>query len=444
MKTIGFRSFSLFLALAILVGGMALLVFRVYTNGAQWINMPYNGHIYAEDASLELGQVTDRNGIVLSYSDNGERFYSDNELIKLSTLHTVGDSQAYIGTGVQSTMLDTLSGYNFITGLNDTLTNDSKDISLTIDANLNAVAYSAMNNKKGAVLLYNYKTGEILCKVSAPTFDPLNVPTDIDSNPIYSGAYVDNTISSTYTPGSIYKLVTAAAVIENIPDWQNLTYNCTERVIINDGAVICRDNHGTQNLQQALGNSCNIYFAQVSQNLGANTLQEMSEKMGFNNSLLFDDFTTAKSTVNLLSANPLELAWASVGQHTVLANPMHMLTLAGAIANGGTAVVPKLLLSEESKTISFIDESTAFALDELMRSTVRDYYGDYRFSGFQLSAKTGTAEVGENKEPNSWMMGYSQDDNSPYAFAVVIEEGNSGIDDAGDVVAELFAYLSKM
>ncbi len=78
------------------------------------------------------------------------------------------------------------------------------NIKLTISSDVSAAALQALNGKKGAVAVYNYKTGEVLCMVSSPTFDPLNIPSDIETNSTYEGVYLNNALSSTYTPGSIF------------------------------------------------------------------------------------------------------------------------------------------------------------------------------------------------------------------------------------------------
>ena len=85
------------------------------------------------------------------------------------------------------------------------------------DANASAAAYNAFNGRNGSAFVYNYKTGEVLVKVSAPTYDPMNVPEDLNDNEEYNGVFLDHTLSSTYTPGSIFKLVTAAAAMQIDP-----------------------------------------------------------------------------------------------------------------------------------------------------------------------------------------------------------------------------------
>lgn len=444
MKTIGRRSVVLYFALALLVGGMAVLIGRLVVDGEDWVIQSYNGHIYANSASVEIGDIVDTNGVVLVTYEDGSRTYSSSSLIRESVLHTVGDSKGYIGTSLLKTKMASLVGYNIFTGLNSTPISEftSSGLTLTIDSTLCSIAYEALDGKKGAVLLYNYETGDVLCKVSAPSYDPLNIPSDIETNSDYSGAYIDNTISSSYTPGSVFKIVTAASAIENIDNWETLTYTCNQTLYVDGGTVTCLGNHGDQTLSEALGNSCNIYFACLAMELGADTLQETAEDLGFNQNFSFEDFTTAKSSVNLSEATDIDLAWASVGQYTDTANPMNMLLLMAAIANGGEAVEPTIVESSGSNdSISLMSSKTASSLDSLLRNVVSSYYGDSSFSGFEVCGKTGTAEVGGSADPTSWFVGYTQD--APYAFVVVVEEGGSGRTSAMSVAKEMLSYLAE-
>ncbi len=448
MKTTGFRSSVLYLLLFGFIGGMAYLVISVLFSGESYINQPYNGHIFAADTTVVTGNIVDRNGVVLAESENGIRVYNENESIRKSLLHTVGDSSGFIGTSVQSSLRSDLIGYNFITGLNNipSFTGDSSnDIKLTIDSSLNATAYNALAGKNGAILVSNYETGEILAKVSAPGYDPMNIPSDLLENEMYEGVFLDNTISSSYTPGSVFKLVTAASAIENIENAENLVFNCQQTLNVDGSVVTCLGYHGDIDMTQALGVSCNIYFAHLAQMLSADTLQQTAEEMGFNKAFSLPDFTTAESSINLIGASDLELSWASVGQHTVTMNPMNMLMIVHAIANDGEAVSPRiteqgLFDAIGGNTTKLLDKETANSLEEMMRVTVRDYYGDYLFPNLEFCAKTGTAEVG-GQNPNSWFVGFSSNPDKPYAVVIVVEEGGSGIGTAGNIASALMSML---
>ena len=119
-----------------------------------------------------MGRVLDRDGDVLSWVDeSGQRCYYSNATVRKATLHAVGDPNGAIGTGALVAFADQLSGYNLLTGADNPF-GQGNDLYLTLDARLNYIAYQALNGRKGAVGVYNYKTGEILCMVSAPPSTP--------------------------------------------------------------------------------------------------------------------------------------------------------------------------------------------------------------------------------------------------------------------------------
>ena len=449
MRTTGFRSMVLYLLLACFVGGVVYLGVNLFLHGGQWAMQPYNGHI-----SSSLGNISDRSGNVLATSTEEGRTYSDSETVRRALLHTVGDPYGYISTSVEYTMRDKLTGYNLITGLNDTIFNRmGSDIALTVDQNACAAAYNALGGKNGAVLVYNYQTGEILVKVSAPGFDPAYIPEDLETNEAYNGVYLDNTLSSSFTPGSIFKIVTAAAAMEKWPDtWSQWTHTCTGSENIGGSDVTCLYGaaHGDQDMFSAMGNSCNVFFASLASEIGAQALQAKAEEMGFGREFSLGSVPTAESEIDLSAANQNQLAWAGVGQYTVLSNPYHMMVLMGAIANGGEYVQPRLtqesqlfsgLLPGEDRTL--VTAAEAQNLTQLLRGDVENYYGDWLFpTGMNVCAKTGTGEVGEGKAPNCWMVGFCDSVDYPYAFAILVEEGTGGIESAGSVASAVMNALA--
>ena len=453
MRTTGFRSMVLYILLAAFLGGLGYLLVNLFLNGGKWVMQPYNGHISGETSTVKLGDITDRDGSLLATTQDGTRLYSQDETVRRALLHTVGDPYGYISTSIQSTMSSKLSGYNIVTGLNNTFFNRlGSDIALTVDQDACAAAYNALGGKNGGVIVYNYQTGDILCKVSTPTFDPNSIPEDLETNDAYKGAYLDNTLSSSFTPGSIFKIVTAAAAMERWPDsWSTITYSCSGSVELAGSDITCLHGnaHGTQDMAAALGNSCNVYFAQLANDLGAEALQAKAKEMGFNVSFDLNGISTMESTIDLAGANANQLGWAGVGQYTVLANPYHMMCLMGAIANGGEYVQPRLtqgadLLGEiTGGSRQLVSSGEASQLKELLRSNVEYYYGDYLFpDGMNVCAKTGTGEVGEDKGPNCWMVGFCDSTVYPYAFAVVVEDGSGGIESAGSVVSAVLSALA--
>lgn len=120
MRTVGRRSVVLYILLIGFIGGFCYLCFNIAMHGSDWVTQAYNGHIYADDATAVTGNIYDRNGVLLATTTNGERIYNDDQSVRMSLLHTVGDSSGYIGTSVQSLLRSKLVGYNVFTGLNRT------------------------------------------------------------------------------------------------------------------------------------------------------------------------------------------------------------------------------------------------------------------------------------------------------------------------------------
>ncbi|MBQ8859914.1 MAG: penicillin-binding protein [Ruminococcus sp.] len=458
MKRIMTRSFLILIVTLAVVAGMCLLAFRVVTQNDQWVAQPYNGHVASSNGLAQAGSITDRDEVVLAYTnDNEERVYHEDFATRCALMHVVGDNSLNISTAVQSMYRGELTGYSFVFGLGvpkSLRTNNS--IELTVDADACKAAYEAMGGKDGACVVYNYKTGEVLVDISTPTYDPQNPPEiNEDNEDEYDGVYLDNVMSSSYTPGSIFKIITAACAIENIPDIYERTFQCSGEYDIDGEPITCENAHGTIDFTTAFAQSCNVVFAQLAVELGEEKMTETATKMGFNKSFEVSGVTLSKSVYNLENAlGDNQIGWSGIGQFEDLANPMHMAIMCGAIAQGGTPVTPYLLDSDSSllqklgvtkakQSEQMLSADTATKLQELMRSTA-DYYYNARgltMGGLNFCAKTGTAETGEDKAPNGWIVGFTEDENHPYAFAVVVEEGGYGISAAGPVASAAISSL---
>ena len=452
MKKIEKRSvFCLVLALALAVG-LGVFVVLFFLNGGRWVSFAANRHLYNSAGQLKVGRVLDRDGDVLSWvEENGTRTYYNSATVRRATLHAVGDAQGKIGTGALTAFADLLSGYNPLTGAYSPL-GEGNDLYLTLDARLNYEAYQALNGRKGAVGVYNYKTGEILCMVSTPTYDPLNVPEDLETSEEYEGAYLNRFLSSAYVPGSVFKTVTLQAAIETLPDLFERTWTCTGSVSVGGETITCPRAHGELDIAGAYANSCNGVFGQLAAELGGDTLERYAGQAGLTPSYSVNGIDTAPGRVDLSSASGGQVAWAGVGQYTDTLNPCALMVYMGAIANGGTAAVPQLVLRTENalgmesgyhsrSTGRLVSASTAETLAELMANNVAETYGTGRFPNMDLCAKTGTGEVGGGEQPNAWFAGFLRNEDAPYAFVVVVENGGSGNDVAGSIAARVLDAL---
>ena len=435
------------------IAGIGFFTVELAFNARDWVAQPYNAHISGNGGLEEAGRILDRNGNVLAETVDGERVYNSDSQVRAALLHTVGDNSLNISTAVQSKYRSLLTGYNLIWGLNMPQSmRSSRDITLTVDAGTCKTAYNQLQNlgKHGACVIYNYQTGEVICAVSTPGYDPQYPPKITEDNESeYDGVYLDNVLSSSYTPGSIFKLVTAVCAIENMPDALTHTHNCAGSEEIGGHDVTCSDNevHGEINLQQALEHSCNIYFADLAVELGSEKMNATAQKMGINMSFDIDDVDTAKGHYDASKADANQLGWSGVGQYDNKVNPMQMAIVCSAIANSGQGVNPTYIKSGSDdilkeigitghKKYDLINSGTAQTLDSIMPV--------YNIGGLTVHAKTGTAEVNEDKAPNAWFVGYSTDSDCPLAFACIVEDAGFGNTYARPVVEAALAQAASV
>ncbi len=450
------RAYVLYIVIIAFMVGLGVMVYSFFVNGGEWTSKLVNKHIYSNGQIANAGAVYDRDGVALAYSEDGVRKYNASETVRKAMLHAVGDNSSFIATGVQYVYSSRLSGYDFVNGVyNLKKYNRGNDINLTLDAEICKTAYNAFGGKKGTIGVYNYKTGEIVCMVSTPSYDLLNKPSNIDNNEKYEGVYLNRFISGVYTPGSIFKVVTAISALQNIPDIESRTFKCTGKYHTSTGDVICNSTHGTVTFEQAFNRSCNSAFAEIALELGRDKMMATAGQLGFNAKDKMGEIAVTKSTFDVTKANDVDFGWSGIGQYTTLVNPCHILTLMGAIANSGVAVKPyfvKDIMSPagevtvegetEQSTMITLDNITADKMRALMRSNVVNYYGDSTFSGLKMCGKTGTAQI-DDGEPHSWFVGFSIDPETPYAVVCVAENSGSGLAAAGKIVNKVMQAVCK-
>lgn len=446
------RSYIIIALIGAFFIGLGIMLYTFISNGGTWVAHRGNAHLYSGGELKVAGTIYDRNGETLVSTENGKRVYNDSSDVRKSTLHVVGDTGGYIATGIQTVYRSNLVGYNFVDGIYKTLSSDEGcDIRLTIDAEVSKEAYRAMNGKKGTVVIYNYKTGETICMVSAPTYDPENKPSDINSDSDkYNGIYLNRAISGVFTPGSTFKVVTAIAAIENIPDIFTREFTCKGKYETGAGEVICNGVHGTVDFERGLNVSCNCVFASLANEVGKNTLTQTVRDLGFGKNVTISKATAVRSTFDVSQSTALDLGWAGIGQYTTLINPCQMLMLMGAIANDGVAMTPYLVeksselvdVKGKENTAVSLSAETAATVKKLLRSNVMNYYGDNKFPGLEMCGKTGSAEV-KDARSHAWFVGFSQRADLPYAIVVCLENGGIGYNDAIPVANKAMQALVK-
>lgn len=363
-------------------------------------------------------------------------------------------------TGIENAEGQMLSGMDdrfFYDQISNWLTgqeNMGAAIELTINPKAQKAAWNALGGQKGAAVALDPKTGDVLALVSTPGWDP---------NPLASherskaqAAYdtlmkkksqpaVNKAIGGKqYPPGSVFKLVTAAAALENtdytpetmLDSPTRLNLPQTTATIGNAGGASCGSG-GQATFKHALAKSCNTTFAKMGMDVGEDAMAEQAKKFGFGES--FKSPIKVEASQFPSDLNPPQLAQSAIGQYEVRTTPMQMAMVSAAIANEGKEMQPNLVKEVKNartletmekprpKTFSRpISKQTAGYLNEMMQQVVTDGTGSAGgISGVKVAAKTGTAQHAQGAAPHAWYTSFAPADDPQVAVAVVVENGGA-------------------
>lgn len=442
MNKIANRAWAAMILAFALFFGLCTIVVRYIRESEEWYLHHSNSAVYT-NGRLNSGKIYDRAGNLLVDATDG-RTYPEDDLLRRATLHLLGDVEGNIPDYMMDHYSNELTAYDLFNGAQS---GQGVYMDLTVNSEIQKAAYQAMAGRKGTVGVYNYVTGEILCMVSTPGFDP-TTPEEVDDTEAYAGAYVNRFLHGSYTPGSIFKLVTAAAAIGEIPDLEARVFHCPGDWVIDGVVVTCSGIHNDISFDTALTKSCNVAFAQLAVELGEEKLKQYALAIGVTQSIEFDGFATAKGSIDMDRISTNSLAWAGVGQHTNQINPCQYMTFMGAIANGGVSakpyVVSRIRCGQEetyraATTLNepMLDQRIADRLAQAMHIAVVNNYGEENFAGLYAGAKSGTAERGGDLVPNALFAGFVQDSNYPLAYVVVVEGAGSGSETCVPIVNQI-------
>ena len=432
MNRIARRAGVLMLFVGILIAGLGFFLGEYISKAGSWVVFPGSPHVYY-GGNLGYGTVVDRQGVILLDIDE-QRQYSQSEPLRKATVHWLGDRSGSVDGSALTSHTEQMVGFDLLNGIYSYGDNGSV-AKMTLSAQVQMAALEALGDRRGTVAVYNYKTGQILCAVTTPTFDPDNAPQfDVENPPEeYKDLFVNKFVLGRFIPGSIFKVVTLSAVLEGKPELLNEQFTCRGSYELGADKITCETAHGQQDVKTAFKNSCNCAFAQIVLKLGGDTLQQYVEQFNVTKSVQFDGITTESG--NFVSENVSEVsaAWAGIGQYMDVVNPCAFLNFMGAIANGGQGVQMHIV-SEISGTYRaktqrldrIMSKETAELVTEYLRNNVENKYGDSYFPGMTVCAKTGTAEVGGDKKPNAMLAGFATDADTPWAFIVCVEDAGYG------------------
>ncbi|MEU1678425.1 penicillin-binding transpeptidase domain-containing protein [Micromonospora zamorensis] len=471
------------------VGVVVMVLFGLLFANLNWVQFQkadeyrtsdYNGRVQVADYKSKRGNI-EAGGTALATSKEttGKLKFQRTYPGGAKYAHVLGYKPVNLAeTGIERVENDFLAGTsdNLIGDrFKDMFTGDDTgggNVLLTLSKRAQDTAYDQLRNnqvgaKKGAVIAIDPRTGAVQALVSMPSFDPNPLASHdgaeataafnkLEKDP--DGPLKNRALSETLPPGSTFKIVVAAAALENgiskttqIPAGSSWTPPTSGSPIRNAAASICPEPKVT--LMEAVTESCNTGFAQLGVRLGAETLKEKARQFGFEQ----EDLTVgqlgegglrteASRTGDMQnpdgSTDPAALAQSSIGQNNVRMTPLEGAMIAGAVANNGSQMRPYLVrqLLAPDRTTSYytakarelrqpVDAQVATDLREMMVSVVENGTGrKAAINGYTVGGKTGTAQSAPDRPDHGWFIGFALDKNGTpvSAVCVMLEQAGSG------------------
>lgn len=448
---------------------MAYYVRFVVVEGQEMINSSYNsrqklltaknsrGTIYSSDKEILAETVVDEEGKEV-------RLYPFENLFA----HVVGFSTKG-KTGIEAIANPYLINSNI--DLSSKIENESAGVKnpgdsvyTSLRTDLQKIASKSVGAFKGAVIVSNVKTGEILAMVSKPDFNPGTIVNDWEKylEDEKSTVLLNRASQGIYPPGSTFKIVTSLAYLrEQNCNYEEYNYNCQGSFRYGDSRITCYHGsvHNNVDLIKSFAKSCNCSYANMGIKIDRGIYQETVEKLGFNQSLPVDfNYSKSKLVVdeNISEEDMIQI---SFGQGSVQMTPLHLHLITNAIANGGTPMKPQLIKKVESVDGNVIKEykpqpykefmtvQEADILKMLMTEVVEQGTGK-KLKGLEYTAagKTGSAEYNMVKEDShAWFTGFAPADDPEISVTIIVESVGSGGDYAVPIAKRIFdAYFENI
>ncbi len=329
--------------------------------------------------------------------------------------------------------------------LGEKLPQKGRDVYLTIDRQFQRKAYEVMTKRRGALILMDANSGEILALYSAPSFDPNKIVAGQDIEGIFrqeSSPFLNRAIQAKYPIGSAVKPLLALGALMEKEISPAKSFACNGSISLGRAKFRCWSAHGIQNLRQALTHSCNVYFYNTALALGPDALSRWLKKFGLDSLTGIDLPYETKSFVptvrwkkdtlkqNWFSGDTLNL---SIGQGFMAVSPIAVTVALSSIANNGYLVKPYLLKKIEDRFAPASDraylnisEKNLESVRKGLRDVVASETGTAKLLAkldLEISGKTGTAQA--TGKSHSWFVGFFPCRDSTYTICVFLEHGGS-------------------
>ena len=359
-----------------------------------------------------------------------------------------------------------------------------EEVSLSIDLRIQEYAINLLKSyRAGSINVINIKNGEILCMASTPTYDPNKIIKK--PNKAYWDSVLANSLSpltnrsiqGLYSPGSTFKMIVAIAALKNGIINTNTTHSCTGKIEFGDRLYHCwkKNGHGKMNVTDAIKQSCDVFFYEISKKLGIDKIAEVAKDFGLGRSF---DISVPNQKIGIIPTkkwkkSKLGESWyagetliSGIGQGFVLTNPFQLAVMTSIIASNGKMIEPTIIKTDGnsfqtnekySREIHIIKKAMFKVVNENKGTAFKSRLEDIKFAG-----KTGTSQVRRislseresddfREKEQEWkdrdhalFVGYIPHDDPKFAISVIIEHGGSGASTAAPIAKQVFNYINEL
>jgi len=359
-----------------------------------------------------------------------------------------------------------------------------EEVYLSIDLRIQQYAINLLkSHRAGSINVINIKNGEILCMASTPTYDPNKIIQK--PNKEYWESILANTLSpltnrsiqGLYSPGSTFKMIVAIAALKHGIINIDTTHSCTGKIGFGNRLYHCwkTNGHGKMNVTDAIKQSCDVFFYEISKKLGIDKIAEVAKDFGLGQSY---DISMPNQKTGIVpnkkwKKEKIGESWyagetliSAIGQGFVLTNPFQLAVMTSIIASNGKIVEPTIIKDNPvsfktnekySNEIKIIKKAMFQVVNENKGTAFKSRLEDIKFAG-----KTGTSQVRRislseresddfREKEQEWknrdhalFVGYMPYDDPKYSISVIIEHGGSGASTAAPIAKQVFNYINEL
>lgn len=359
-----------------------------------------------------------------------------------------------------------------------------EEVYLSIDLRIQQYAINLLkSHRAGSINVINIKNGEILCMASTPTYDPNKIIQK--PNKEYWESILANSLSpltnrsiqGLYSPGSTFKMIVAIAALKHGIINIDTTHSCTGKIGFGNRLYHCwkTNGHGKMNVTDAIKQSCDVFFYEISKKLGIDKIAEVAKDFGLGQSY---DISMPNQKTGIVpnkkwKKEKIGESWyagetliSAIGQGFVLTNPFQLAVMTSIIASNGKIVEPTIIKDNPvsfktnekySNEIKIIKKAMFQVVNEKKGTAFKSRLEDIKFAG-----KTGTSQVRRislseresddfREKEQEWknrdhalFVGYTPYDNPKYSISVIIEHGGSGASTAAPIAKQVFNYINEL